>query len=356
MIKMGTYFIGFIAILYCANVLLSNTGVVENNQLAVDEKLNDDTANKEKIISQSVIKKWVHSKEPKTEEEKLFLASLPASLKDSQLPSSLDIDNNGDLIVNMKVKNLFEFYLSAMGEDTLEDCIARIRHNLQGQLSFAALSQATEILEGYIQYRNHIGEIKNDFMARYPQGSYQIATVKEMKDVARESRSLFLSEVAINAFYQKEDEYDEVMLERVAIKSNNSLSKEEKISLLNNLKDNSPQWMLEQEKQATLISTVQKQETTIRENGGTQEDVQALRVESYGEEAAANLHKLDLSRAKWNERVEAYRNEAAPALNSNQYSKQEQHQILNDLRHQYFTGPELIRIQSLDKIYARNSP
>ncbi|MEH6344875.1 MAG: lipase secretion chaperone [Bermanella sp.] len=354
MIKIGACFISFIAILFCANAWLSSEEVIENNQLVVGEKLNDDAANKEKTISKSVINKWVHSKEPKTQEEKLFLASLPASLKDSPPPSSLDVDKNGDLIVNMKVRNLFEFYLSAMGEDTLEDCIARIRHNLQGQLNFSALNQATEILEGYIQYRNYIGEIKNDFMARYPQGSYQIATVKEMKSVARESRGLFLSDVAINAFYKKEDEYDEVMLERVAIKSNNSLSKEEKLSLLNSLEDNSPQWMLAQEKQATLISTVQKQEASIRENGGTIEDVQALRIESYGEEGAANLHELDLARAKWNERVEAYRNEAAPALNSNSYSKQEQQQILNDLRQQYFSGSELIRIQSLDKTYARN--
>ena len=354
MIKIGVCFIGFIAILFYANAWLSSDVVINNNQFSANEKLHKETVNKEKTIQNSVITKWVHSKGPKTQEEQLFLESLPASLKDSPMPSSLDVDENGNLIVNMKVKNLFEFYLSAMGEDTLKDCIARIRHNLQGQLNPTALNQATEILEGYIQYRNHIGEIKNDFMARFPQGNYQIDTVKEMKNVARESRSLFLSEVAINAFYQKEDEYDEIMMQRVAIKSNKLLSKEEKLSLLSSLEDDSPQWMLAQEKQATLVSVVQKQEASIRENGGTQEELQALRIENYGEEGAANLEKLDLARAKWNSRVEVYRSEAEPVLNSKHYSKQEQTLILNDLRQQYFSGSELVRIQSLDNIYIRH--
>ena len=341
----------FFCVLFGANYWLSDTHLINNNELGQHTAPIEVNFNKEKTVSPNTIKSWVNSQEPLTVEAKQFLATLPASLKDSPLPTLLDTNSSGELIVNMKVKNLFEFYLSAMGEDSIEDCIDRIRYNLQDQLPPVALSQATEILEGYIQYRNHIGEIKNNFVARFPQGSYDINTVQEMKQAVRVSRSLFLSDEAINAFYEKEDAYDNVMMQRIAIQNDSSLTNTQKVSQLEELKNQSPDWLLAQEKQAKLISVVQKKEKGIREKGGTEQEVQALRIEQYGEQAADKLAKLDAQRAVWNDRVVQYRNEAGGVFNSNEYTDSERFQLLTDLRAQYFKGPELIRIQSLDKIY-----
>jgi lipase chaperone LimK len=341
----------FLSVVLGANYWLSDSHLINNNELSKSTAPIEVNFNKEKTVSPDTIKNWVNSQEPLTVEAKQFLATLPTSLKDSPLPTLLDTGSNGELIVNMKVKNLFEFYLSAMGEDSIEDCIDRIRYNLQGQLPAVALAQATEILEGYIQYRNHIGEIKNNYVARFPQGNYDISTVQEMKEAARVSRSLFLSNEAINAFYEKEDEYDNVMMQRVAIQNDASLTNSQKNNQLEELKSQSPDWLLTQEKQAKLISVVQKKEKQIREEGGTEQEVQALRIEQYGEQAADKLAKLDVQRAVWNERVMQYRNAAGGVFKSNEYTISERQQLLTDLRAQYFKGPELIRIQSLDKIY-----
>jgi len=353
MIKPIAFVVLIVAVAYGAKNWLADEYRVNNNDLLVDSSLNITASNKEKTVSQDIIKNWVYSQAALTPEARQFLATLPASLKDSPLPSLLDVDIQGDLIVNVKVKNLFEFYLTAMGEDSLEDCISRIRYNLKEQLAPAALAQATEILEGYIQYRNHIGEIKNNFMARYSQGDYDIGVVQEMKESAKESRSLFLSGEAINAFYEKEDEYDNLMMQRIAIQSDSSLSPADKMFQLKELDSQSPKWLLEQEKQAKLISIVQSQEKTLRNNGGSEQDIQSLRIESYGEQGANNLQILDNQRAQWHKRVDEYRHDAVSVLGSSEYSEGEQKQLLTDLRQQYFSGPELIRIQSLDKIYLR---
>jgi lipase chaperone LimK len=304
----------------------------------------------EKTLSKKSISALFNTPELTTEQAALFHASLPQSLIDSPPPSALDINEQGQLIINMKVKRLFEFYLSAMGEDTLAECILRIRHNLSQQLKADALATALNLLEGFLQYQNHIGEIKNDFLARYEDQSYKLERVSEMKRSVRESRSLFFSEQANIAFYKQEDEYDDYMLKKVAIRSDNTLTIKQKRAhqaLLNNA---SPQWITQQDQQANLVSQVQVQEKALRENGGDDLAIRQLRVANYGEQGAKNLAVLDQQRAQWSNRVAQYHLESQQIQINSAYTQQEINQLLGDIRQQHFSGSELIRISALDKI------
>ncbi len=307
-------------------------------------------ASQEKTVPKEIIHQWITSTELSYDQAKIFYANLPQSLSDSPAPSQLDLNEQGQLIINKKVKRLFEFYLSAMGEDTLAECILRIRHELATQLTGNAYTSAMALLEGFLQYQNNIGDIKNDFVARYSQDTYSLERVTEMKSAVRQSRDLFFSPQAANAFYQEEDEYDDYMLKKVAIKTNSSLTHEQRLAQYELLDNQSPLWLSQQDKQANLISHVQKQEKAIRASGGDEYSIQEIRIENYGEEAAQKLAELDIKRGEWQLRVETYQQEVKQLISSSDYSLIQQQQLITDVQMQHFSGNEIIRVKALNKI------
>lgn len=336
------------------NILMSHNAPTTLDLTSAKPTEKRETITTEKTVSKESITALFNTPELNAEQAAIFYANMPQSLTDSPLPSALDTNEHGQLIINMKVKRLFEFYLSAMGEETLAECILRIRHALAQQLPKAELAKGLEILEGFLQYQNHMGEIKNDFSARYDDQTYDLERIKEMKQTVRESRSLFLPQEASLAFYQQEDEYDDYMIKKVAIRSNRELTAAQKQIEYERLNQESPAWISQQEQQASLINTVQTQEKKLRENGADESAIHALRVESYGEQAAQNLTTLDQNRAQWAARVTQYRLESESILLNSSYTQEEKNQLLQDIRQQHFSGSELIRINALDKIAADN--
>jgi lipase chaperone LimK len=145
------------------------------------------------------------------------------------------------------------------------------------------------------------------------------------------------------------------MIKKVAIRANRELTAEQKQVEYDQLKNESPAWISQQEQQANLINTVKTQEKALRENGADESAIHALRAKSYGEKAAQNLAALDQKRAQWAERVTQYRLESESILLNSSYTQVEKNQLLQDIRQQHFSGSELIRISALDKIAADNA-
>ena len=77
----------------------------------------------------------------------------PPSLQDIDHGVQLQVNASGDLIVDEDVKYLFEFYLSAVGEESLEQTLNRVHFALAEQLQPPALDQARSLLKRYIDYK-----------------------------------------------------------------------------------------------------------------------------------------------------------------------------------------------------------
>ena len=126
---------------------------------------------------------------------------LPTSLRNTPMPEHLDINDDGSLIINKKILHLFEFYLSAMGEESIEVIITRIKSSLREQLTAQALDEALHILEGYLQYRNEITAIKQEYNQAIGANDYSLEHVINARDELIEARWRFLSKDVITAFF-----------------------------------------------------------------------------------------------------------------------------------------------------------
>ena len=71
---------------------------------------------------------------------------LPPSLAGLDHGIKLGTDTNGNLIINDEIKELFEFYMSAMGEESLKQIITRIQSDMSSQLRSSALNQGLSLL------------------------------------------------------------------------------------------------------------------------------------------------------------------------------------------------------------------
>ena len=72
---------------------------------------------------------------------------LPHSLNGVDPPAGLVIDAAGNLVVRRSLRDLFDFFLSAIGEEPLPTLRARIRAYMAKSLPDSAFKQAEQILD-----------------------------------------------------------------------------------------------------------------------------------------------------------------------------------------------------------------
>jgi len=98
---------------------------------------------------------------------------------------------------------------------------------------------------------------------------------------------------------------------------------------------------------------LRRDETELREAGASAAEIAGLREDRFGAEAAARLEALDASRAEWQRRVDAYREERDPLLAD--AAPEERAALLEDVRARHFDGGELLRIRAQDGAESRDS-
>ena len=278
-----------------------------------------------------------------------FIRIKPNSLSDVPIPSSLSIDQNGILIIDHNVKNLFEHYLSALGEEPLENVILRIKHDLNTQFNGAALDESVELLEGYLQYRNHLGVMKNDYAQSHTGSTYELNAVKMMHQSVREARYSFFDKQAIDGLFSKEDEYDEYMVSRAEIVANSDLSPAEKTDSLSLLEASVPSWINQTTEKSERLASIRLASQSLQDSGATDSEIHKLRESAYGTEAANRLQELDQRRQQWKIKLGSYRIELNALLAGGNIAEIDQ-QYLNELRAEHFSDAEITRIRAIDKL------
>ena len=280
--------------------------------------------------------------------------NLPQSLVDLPLPALLNVDANGELIVNSKIKNLFDFYLGAIGEESLEDITNRTRWELEEQLQEPALSKALGIYFSYLDYMQQVDQLKAAHLGSIdpmnPLSS--LSEILFVKQGLRDSRRKYFDQETVSVFFAKEDEYDHYMLSRAEILSSEQLSTTQKEAAIASLQSSTPEWLLLQERESTAIQNYMHQEQSLLRSGASKSDVQNQRLERFGEQAAENLNHLDSQRAEWDKRLQSYRSELNSLLGDNADTSSALFlETQKTLRTKYFTGSELNRISALDSVH-----
>lgn len=274
---------------------------------------------------------------------KEFSKPLPVSLEGIDLNIELPVDSDGNLIVGMILKDFFEIYLSAMGEEELEDILLRIQSAMKQQLTSPALEQGYEALKRFIDYKV---ELANFEQQEVNPDLSELDNIRQQKEILAAIQQDYFSSTEADAFFAAEAQYDAFMLEHLAIQQNENLSLEEKQAQTQALAESLPDEIKQGREAAMAPANVYEQAVNMKANGESNEAIYQMRSENLGDEAAQALAQLDNEREVWNQRLESFQAQYQ-AIQSSGMSEQDADVEINALLGRDFTATEAIRVKAI---------
>jgi len=267
-------------------------------------------------------------------------AALPGSLEGTEADGALTADAAGHLVIDLELRRLFDHFLAASGEEPIATMRARIIAVLHTRLPAQAATEAIEILDRYLAYREAA-------RALTPPAD-QLAAL----DQVHELRARMFSPAVARAFFADEEAATYAALARRDVLADTTLSAAERDRRLAELDARTPAAVREARAAATAPIDELNRELAMRTAGASDQQIAAARTAALGAEAAARLAELDRAHAAWDARLARFRAERDALLADPQLGDAERRRKLDELLARSFTEPERIRVEALDRIAA----
>ncbi|MFG0382401.1 lipase secretion chaperone [Pseudomonas sp. zbq_18] len=276
---------------------------------------------------------------------------LPPSFAGTQVDGQFRLDDSGNLLVSMDIRRIFDYFLSAYGEESLNTSIARLQAYIQHQLQEPAEGQALALLAQYLDYKRQLIQLEQDL----PQMA-NLDAMRQREQAVQALRARLFSAEAHQAFFAQEEAYNQFTLERLAIRHDANLSDEQKANALDQLRAGLPEDM-----QALLVpqlqSELRQQTAALQANGGSSEQIRQLRLQLVGAEATERLESLDRQRQQWQKRLSDYRKAKAELEANSGLSVEDRQKALQRLAEERFDERERLRLDAAEQLaQAREKP
>ena len=273
----------------------------------------------------------------------IFDKPTPKSLEGIDLNIALPLDDDGNLIVGLELKDLFELYLSAMGEEDLADILLRIQSALAQQLTAPALGQGYDALKRFIDYKVELANLKK----QQPDGNLsELEHIRQQKEILAAIQQEYFSPIESAALFAAETEYDTFMLEHLTIQQNEDLTTLEKQQQIESLEASLPEEVRAGRESAMAPAKVYQQAQVMKAEGQSDADIYQMRSQALGEEAATALAQLDQQRNQWQQRVDIF-SSMYESISASGLSKADQQSEVNALLARDFDVIESIRVRAL---------
>lgn len=222
------------------------------------------------------------------------------SLTGTQVDGGARMSDNGELVVDEALRQLFDYYLATTGERDLNAVRAMIAAELKQRLSRPALEAALGLFDRYIAFKQAIA-------AATTQPSGQFSSMADRLSAARKLRQRFFTASESAGLFGQEDSYDDFTLKRLQIMANKTLSAEEKSQRIRELENQLPD-SLRKSRQAPMQEIrLNEAEALLHKNGGSEQDLYSLRAQMVGQAAADRLATLDQEQAQWKGRIDSFK-------------------------------------------------
>jgi lipase chaperone LimK len=267
--------------------------------------------------------------------------ALPGSLQGTDVDGWLGVDDDGHLVVTPGARWFFEYFLSASGEESLEQLRTRIVAEITKRLPAAGARAAIDLLDRYLTYRDQVGALQESGAA---------ADLEQRLTQLHVMRQQIFGDANATALFGEEEQVQAVDLQRRRVLSDQTLSPDERERGLDALEQQLPATVRQARSETMAALRLQQDEQQLRDAGGSAEDVRALREQRVGAAAAERLDALDRERVQWHQRLDDY-GQARQSIEDNPaLSPDARVQALEALRAERFTPQERLRVEALDQV------
>lgn len=271
------------------------------------------------------------------------LEVLPDSLRGTEVGGSAEEDALGRLKPTRGLRDLFDYFLSASGEELPARLRERLLAHLAQRLRAPALAQAMGLFDTYLAYKRELDGLMLGARA---------TTLEDMQarlHAVRASRARHFAPDVVAAFFGDEAAYDRYALDKQALLGDARLTASEKASRLAALRAALPESLREQLGAVETVLTLNELTQDWQQRAGDAAELRRLRVALVGTEATERLEGLDRDTAAWEQRLQVYWVQRARIAADTSLADSTRQQQLQALRDGSFAGTERLRIEALER-------
>lgn len=260
-----------------------------------------------------------------------------SSVRGTEVDGGASFDANGDVVLDLALRRLFDYHLSLIGERDLPQIRQLLADYLLGRFDPRKTATVMGCFDRYAGYLQRLGESKigesND--------------PRERLANAMALRRQMLGDEMASAFFAEEEALAALTLKRMAIAADNALTAEQKAQRLAALDRSEGDTARADADIATVVADQDRRFDHAKVNASQRA---AEREALWGKEAAGRLAQLDQQRAQWDARVAQYLFARSRIDADRSLSSAARAQALAALRAQRFSAAEQRRIASLEAI------
>ena len=276
------------------------------------------------------------------------LERLPRSLKGTQVDGEIIIDENKQLVVTEGLRRLFDYFLSAIGEEDEAVIFARVESYIRHHTPEPAASQAVAIFSKYVAYLKALPEIEKRYgnlqLQATKNGELDLNAIAQQKQDVANLRQQYFDKTTIEAFFGASDSYDDYSMEMVRINQNEQMSEAQKQAARQDYVSRLPDGAIKTNimQQANLNELMARTEQ-MKAAGASPEALYNMRRELVGAPAAERLAQVDQEDANFDQRFTQYQTQKQQLLSQNADKAQAQTQI-HQIEQQLFNDMERKRL------------
>jgi len=264
----------------------------------------------------------------------------------TQVDGGVTIGPDGHVVPDLKLRRLFEYFLTGMGRASIPQLRALLARNLKSRdLPPGAAREALSMFDRYMEYRRALGSLSSP-----GQGADGLQAAL---DARYNLRRRILGRTMAEGFFSREEAIDRYAIESRRIRASDDMSAAEKQRRLNLLEQQLPPEVREAQERSRTIVNMDRKIQKLRQSGAGEAEIHAAREQMVGTEAAERLAQLDRKRAQWKQRMADYRKARQRIMASDGLAPEDKQAAIDQLIKDRFSKQEAIRVRALDRIAAQ---
>ncbi len=243
------------------------------------------------------------------------------------------------------LRRLFDYYLSTVGELTVEVIAEQIRQELGRTLEPARVDAAKRLLARYLDFKRELFTLEQQFAKQPPADQ----ALRRRFEAMQALRARFFNAEEEQAMFGLDDAADLDALARLDVANHPMLNAEQKRLQLAALDAAMPKALREDREAPRAILQLEEKARSLRAQGGSEDEVYRLRAQTLDPAAAGRLAQVDKEEMAWKARIDHYLVERAGLLRKlGEAPESERSAALNALQQAQFSELERKRLAAYE--------
>lgn len=272
-----------------------------------------------------------------------FVRSMQDTLPDGDLQAlrNGEVGGASGTLAYGELKRLFDYYLSAVGEQSIETITQQIRGELDRRLPGPMAQKAQRLLALYIEFKRELVRLESE-----PQlAGNALPSIRARMLAMQDLRARYFSNEETQGMFGFDDAYDLDAVARLEISQNPALSALEKKQQLAALDAAMPANLRAERDATSVVVRVEQQAQDMRTKGASEDDIYRMRAKEFDPQAASRLADVDREEQAWKSRIAVYQEERAKLLKAQANASESERQTsLAQLKQSLFSAEERPRL------------